>query len=138
VVLSFPGTKLNGGGWRIAIQTSCAANGDNFAAVATSPFHGVNALEVEGWHFDPRVNAPQRVREFEFVLNERDWQMLMTALNSNYDPAKALSGVRKITLGHGTWTITRMARSIGADGKSVFRWIDFRLSLEIKQNGTTH
>ena len=53
----------------------------NFAAALTPPLHGVNARQIEGWHFRNRdnsgpnapgtqnVNAPQAVRPFCFAVD---------------------------------------------------------------------
>jgi hypothetical protein len=86
----FPEPDANGGGWRIAVQQECSLSSHDFAAVATPPIHGVNAREIEGWHFDTGANAPQRVREFSFVLDDRGYQRLMSDLNSCRDAAKCL------------------------------------------------
>ena len=64
----------------------------NFCGVVTPPYRGINAIQIEGWHFrnsdntganEPgvkNVNAPQEVREFQFVLNDGDYRTAFDAL----------------------------------------------------------
>ncbi|MEE8188817.1 MAG: hypothetical protein V3T80_06370 [Kiloniellales bacterium] len=64
----------------------------NYAAIATPPLRGPNALVIEGWHFrnadnsgpnDPgpkNLNLPQRRRGFFFVLTEADYFAAQAAL----------------------------------------------------------
>ena len=71
-------------GWRIWIGDKSNKN-HNFCAIMTPPFHGINPLNIEGWHFRNRdntgpndtgvknVNAPQEDRNFYFILNENDF-----------------------------------------------------------------
>lgn len=63
------------GAWSIGIWPADSVAID-YAAVATPPFRGVNARDIEGWHFrnadntGPNrgdVNAPREEREFLFV-----------------------------------------------------------------------
>lgn len=69
-----------GAGWMIWIGDA-ARPSRNFATVATPPYRGVNALHIAGWHFrnsdntganqagPKNVNAPGRVRRFQFVVD---------------------------------------------------------------------
>ena len=78
-------------GWTIAIGSK-ADTAKNFCGIVTPPYRGVNALQIEGWHFrnadnngpnEPgpkNVNAPQELREFYFVLNEADYRSATAAL----------------------------------------------------------
>jgi hypothetical protein len=77
-------------GWSISVGSKTAQ--DNFCSVVTSPYRGMNALHIEGWHFrnsdnsgpnEPgpkNVNAPQELREFYFVLNEPDYRRAFDTL----------------------------------------------------------
>jgi len=77
-------------GWQIFIGAKDADN--NFCAVVTPPYRGINAIHIEGWHFrnsdnsgpnEPgpkNVNAPQELREFHFVVNETDYRSAFEAL----------------------------------------------------------
>lgn len=126
----FPEPDANTGGWLIAVETSCRPDGHDFVAVATAPFHGVNPREINGWHFDPGANAPQRVREFSFVLNDRDWQRLMTDLNTYRDPEWMLKQLDEFGRGKGTLTITAIRRDT-VSGKSVLVGMSFSVILKI-------
>jgi len=77
-------------GWSIAVGNKAAR--DNFCGVVTPPYRGVSALYIEGWHFrnsdntgpnEPgpkNVNAPQELREFQFVLTDSDYRKAFDAL----------------------------------------------------------
>ena len=95
--------------------------------------HGVNAGEIEAWHFDPGANAPQTVRDFAFVLTDKDWSRLGNDLNSYQDPEKMLREIEDLGRGHGTLTLTisNMHRHGTSDGKSLFDWMQFRVVITI-------
>ena len=77
-------------GWMIFVGGKDVEN--NFCAVVTPPYRGINAIQIEGWHFrnsdnsgpnEPgpkNVNAPQDLRVFYFVLNEADYRSAFDAL----------------------------------------------------------
>ena len=89
----FEEPDANGGGWRISVQENgCSPTSHDFVAVATPPIYGVNAREIEGWHFDPGANAPKKVREFSFVLTDPDWRHLISDLNTYQDAGKMIKG----------------------------------------------
>jgi hypothetical protein len=119
----------NGGGWWIAVQRSCSAHRHDFVAVATPPMHGPNAREIAAWHFEPGADAPQKVRDFAFVLNDADWRHLMKELNSYKDAAKMLGQIENLGRGHGTLTITGMHRHL-KNGAPSFDWMQFRVVLQ--------
>ena len=78
-------------GWTIFVGSKADA-ANNFCGVVTPPYRGINALQIEGWHFrnfdntgpnkagSKNVNAPQELREFYFVLSEADYRSAMDAL----------------------------------------------------------
>ncbi|MCI0706667.1 MAG: hypothetical protein L0Y80_04170 [Ignavibacteriae bacterium] len=78
-------------GWLISMGDT-VASGDNFCAIVTPPYRGINHIYVEGWHFRnsdnsgpndvglKNVNAPGEEREFFFVLNTQDYQKAFDAL----------------------------------------------------------
>ncbi len=91
-----------GSSWTISIGSKTSKtsvkdvgyeNYNNFAAVVTPPYRGINNIYIEGWHFrnsdnsgpnelgPKNVNAPGEVREFDFVLNDTDYQKASEALN---------------------------------------------------------
>ncbi|MGO9010290.1 MAG: hypothetical protein ACLQPN_09315 [Bryobacteraceae bacterium] len=127
----FPEPDANGGGWRIAVGQSRDSTGHDLVAVATPPMYGVNQREIEGWHFDPGVNAPKRIRDFSFVVTDRAWAQLMSDLNSYSDAGKMLREQEKLARGHGTLTITKMHRHESLGGKSVFDWMQFHVVIVI-------
>ncbi len=65
-------------GWAIRIFDP-AFPSDNFCAVVTPPYRGINALQIYAWHFlnedgtgpdDGSVNAPGEERRFYFVIDK--------------------------------------------------------------------
>ena len=128
----FAEPDANGGGWWIAVQQNCSPSGPDFVAVATPPMRGPNAREIAGWHFEPGANAPQKTRDFAFVLNDADWGRLMQELNSNTDAAKMLAQIENLGRGHGTLTITGMQRHL-KNGAPIFDWMQFRVVLQWPQ-----
>src|SRR5262249_8923252 len=74
-------------GWHLDMreQGSHYVNDFGLASIATPPLHGPTALDIEGWQFrnadntgsnDGSVNAPQKNRDFSFVLTRTDAQKL--------------------------------------------------------------
>ena len=127
----FEEPDANGGGWRISVQENgCSPTSHDFVAVATPPIYGVNAREIEGWHFDPGANAPKNVREFSFVLTDPDWRQLISDLNTYQDAGKMLKEMEGLGWGTGILTITRMGRR-SSSGKSIFAYMNFRVTLNI-------
>lgn len=125
----FAEPDANGGGWWIAVQENCGVHEHDFVAVATPPMHGPNPREIAGWHFEPGANAPQKVRDFAFVLNDSDWRQLMKELNSYTDAAKMLGQIENLGRGHVTLTITGMHRHLKNDVPT-FDWMQFRVILQ--------
>lgn len=77
-------------GWSISVGSKAGEN--NFCGVVTPPYRGVNGIYIEGWHFrnsdnsgpnEPgakNVTAPQRLRQFYFVLDDADYRKAFDAL----------------------------------------------------------
>ena len=64
---------------------------EDYAGIATPPYHGENAAFIEAWHFrnadntgpnEGEVNAPGKIRNFSFVLNEAQYDKFMNALST--------------------------------------------------------
>jgi hypothetical protein len=78
-------------GWVISVGDTVSP-GNNFCAVVTPPYRGINAIYLEGWHFrnsdnsgpndvgPKNVNAPGEERSFSFVLNVVDYKKAFDAL----------------------------------------------------------
>lgn len=79
-------------GWEIWVGSK-TDNEANYCNIATPPFHGINAICIDGWHFrnsdnsannevgDKNVPAPQEDREFAFVLNKKDYKYVSKLLD---------------------------------------------------------
>jgi hypothetical protein len=76
-------------GWKIVINDTMDDNGEaGFNGIVTPPFHGTNAIDIEGSDFrndkntaenDGSGNAPQKIRKFNFVLNRSDFEKVWSA-----------------------------------------------------------
>ena len=74
-------------GWDIQIGNK--TNPDLDFSRITLPLRGINSRQLNGWHFrnadntginDGSVNAPQEIREFEFVVGQEDYDIAFDAL----------------------------------------------------------
>jgi hypothetical protein len=99
---------------------------ENYAAVATPPFHGPNPMVIQGWHFrnadntgpngfgPNNVNAPQQSRGFRFVLDKAHFDEAMATLAISLWPGErsaaevegARQAYRAIDKAQGTLRIT--------------------------------
>lgn len=115
----------DGEGWFIQVGDEERSE-NNFALYVTGPFHGLNDLVIEGWHFrnadntGPRTSedryAPQATRHFHFVLNELDNQVAFDSLQklvwsyqySKEEVEQARNTYNQLVLASGVLTITEM------------------------------
>lgn len=76
-------------GWAIRIFNP-AFPSDNFCAVVTPPYRGINALQIYGWHFlnedvtghdEGSVNAPGEERRFYFVTDKASYDAAFESLS---------------------------------------------------------
>lgn len=83
-----PITGVSDGAWNIGVWPADSVAID-YAAVATPPYRGINARDLEGWHFRNHdntgpnagdVNAPQERRDFLFVETRSDYDTCFAAL----------------------------------------------------------
>ncbi len=101
-------------GWRIDVNLTTSRVEPGFADV-TPPWHGINDLDIEGWHFrnagntapnDGSVKAPQKTREFIFALNEKDMRDTMELIQK-YTSGKLLE-IPLVPLGRGALIIKNL------------------------------
>ena len=107
-------------GWEIWMgdPTLSTAATHNFAMPVTPPFAGVNARQIEGWHFrnldnsgpnaagDKNVNAPQELRHFCFVGNRQSFQRALDAFAEGLPALKEAVIENSFPLHSGTLAIT--------------------------------
>ena len=76
-------------GWSIFIGRP-GDKTEDYVGIATPPYHGVNPVFIEAWHFrnadntgpnEGQVEAPAGIRDFSFVLNHAQYQKFLDALN---------------------------------------------------------
>jgi len=80
-----------GGGWTVWVGDP-ARRDRNYVTAVTPPFRGVNPAVIQGWHFrnadnsgpntpgKGHVNAPQKKRHFDFVLDGTGYQAAREAV----------------------------------------------------------
>jgi hypothetical protein len=113
-------------GWDIAISDTTTADcGQDFNGIVTPPFHGENPISIVGYQFrnkdntaenDGSVNAPQKVREFNFLFNKEDFETVWSAHNcfiwkeckNGMTIGQAVKTVVAIPKSRGVMTITNL------------------------------
>lgn len=112
-------------GWEIVITDTMENQCDKgFVRLVTPPFRGMNAVYIAGWHFrnennteenNGSVNAPQEIREFNFVFNQQDYETILTAYNCSRWPwleecltAGEIRDLTNILRSRGIMTITNL------------------------------
>jgi hypothetical protein len=136
-------------GWTIFVGSKADAE-NNFCGVVTPPYRGVNALQIEGWHFrnsdnsgpnetgPKNVNAPQKLREFYFVLSETDYRSAVDALQillwpysySKQQIDRAERAHADLRKGSGTLTIRDLKlNTLEPDQQAGIEHITFNVSL---------
>jgi hypothetical protein len=132
-------------GWTIAVIDGRHPTED-YVAVATPPFRGINHRFLEGWHFRNQantgpnqgdVNAPQREREFGFVLTPADYEQASKALDTllwgahpEAEREQARATLDAASRGHGTLRITGMTLgNLVAGAQAWFETLEFDAEL---------
>jgi hypothetical protein len=135
-------------GWAIQVVDPGHADRD-YSGIATPPFRGTNALNIEGWHFrnadnsgpnDGEVNAPQHEREFRFYLDEAAYaagaacleKLLWPAGRSKEEVESAGKTCRELwsRAGEGRLTIREMKLgNLEPGGQAWIEWMRFEVEL---------
>lgn len=88
-------------GWWISLAASCARASPNFAMIATPPYRGVNPTQIYSWHFEPEARILPKLRIFQFVLHQRDYDEIMAMLRNHHDADETLERVTQLGRGKG-------------------------------------
>lgn len=89
-------------GWEILVSTDCRLDAPDFSAIATPPYHGPHPLQLMGFHFLPETKLFSNVREFRFVLAEKDARRIREMLNErSQDAARILDLAERLGKGRG-------------------------------------
>ena len=132
-------------GWTIGVIDASRPS-DDFVGVATPPFRGTNHRFLEGWHFrnqantgpnDGDVNAPQREREFAFVLTPADYEHASQAVDTllwgahpESEREQARATLEAASRGRGTLHITGMTLgNLVAGAQAWFETLQFDAEL---------
>jgi len=130
------------GAWTIEIVGTDPPTED-FCAVVTPPYRGLNALQIAGWHFlnadgtgpnQGDVNAPGDVREFRFVTDRDDYLEAMDALEGMLWPLSAetqeaaIARHDSIPTGCGTLTVTDVRHTLAGYFPETWE-LDFEVEL---------
>jgi hypothetical protein len=137
-------------GWVISIRNK--SQSENYCGIATPPFHGINSLYIEGWHFrnadnsgpneagEKNINAPQETREFSFVTDQKSYERTADLLDimlhsGNINSEKLteaeteLAGIKK---GNGKLEIIEMKlENMKLNEKAAFAYMKFSVELNI-------
>ncbi len=120
--------------------------GDNLASCVTPPYHGPNALDIEGWELaNDRTTAElaeAKTRTFRFVTNEADQKKACREMELEvYGPEKRSSDgtivvgdekFRAPAMGKGVLRIVKYRVQGGGAGKSPeIEWLSFRAEVEL-------
>jgi len=137
-------------GWIISIRNKNQI--ENYCGIATPPFHGINSLYIEGWHFrntdnsgpneagEKNINAPQEIREFNFVLDQEGYEktaaLLNTILHSGNISSKKITEAEtefgSIKKGNGKLEILEMKfENMKLNEKAAFAYMKFSVELNI-------
>ena len=126
-------------GWSISIGRP-GDKTEDYVGIATPPYHGVNPVFIEAWHFrnadntgpnEGQVEAPAGIREFSFVPSHAQYQKFLDALNiwsgSNPDASEkkrdaATDFLLNAPRRKGTLTITEM--KLGGLEKGTRPWFE--------------
>lgn len=121
----------NSNGWDADIVSKNAKQDDyGFASIATPPFHGINALQIEGWHFrntdntapnDGSINAPREKRNFSFVLNKVDADTMANIIQE-FSSGKTDDFSPKVPIGQGELLIENL--KLGNLNTNAQAWIE--------------
>ncbi len=89
-------------GWGILVSTKCLPDAPDFTAIATPPYHGPHPLQLIGFHFLPETKLFSNVREFRFVLRDKDARRIGELLNQRpQDAARVLDLAERLGKGRG-------------------------------------
>ncbi|MEK7181385.1 MAG: hypothetical protein AAB738_03600 [Patescibacteria group bacterium] len=128
-------------GWRLLIVNKSKPNQD-FAALATPPYYGINPLDIVGWHFrnpdntgpnNGSVNAPQEVREFNFFTSEVLYEQAYALYDENN--TEELLKLINNSASKGRFTITDLKLDNLKPGEqSWIEYIKFDVELHLPYN----
>lgn len=128
-------------GWTISIASSPASE-ENYCAVVTPPYRGVNALHLYSWHFagtesEATPNAPEEERHFRFVTGNDDYELARDCLegmlwpDDREDFERSAGMHETIPVGRGVLSITDLELSRAGTDSAVIERMDFRVILYI-------
>ena len=108
-------------GWQIMVKEQtptcirdCVDDACYNTARITLPLHGVNATDIEGWHFrnadntaanDGSVNAPTIERDFTYALRCADDVAIMDSYMCTMSGDRNCADITQLKVGQGTLTI---------------------------------
>lgn len=140
-------------GWRIWIGDSLIREAD-YCSVVTPPYRGMNALNIQGWHFrnidnsgpnDGSVNAYREQRDFSFIFSRDQYDLAWKALRAMLwhsdemtgDEARALH--ESTTKAKGMLTITKMdLGNLALNERAWIEHLSFRVTLEFPPGSMPH
>ncbi len=136
--------KGDGQGWEIWVGNKTQPE-QNFSAYVTPPYRGPNGRYIEGWTFTrPELLGYQRIRRFDFVLNESAHQLASDELHKLMRPYKFSEAeveqaweIRDaIPTASGTLTITNMEIDNSVSSSfPLINLLEFEVNVNLSTNG---
>ncbi len=132
-------------GWAIRIFDPAFPD-DNFCAVVTPPYRGMNALQIYAWHFfdedgtepgNGSVNAPGEERRFYFVTDKASYDTAFESLSAMLWPQSPEAQEAAAVLHDGIYrevgmlTITGLVPGEAAEDSAYIERISFDVELFI-------
>ena len=132
-------------GWTMGVIAAGRPDED-FAGIATPPYHGINARYLEGWHFRNHantgpnagdVNAPQDERDFAFVLSANDYarasrtlEALLWGARPEAERQQPMETLERVSRGRGRLRVTGSSLGNLLPGAHAwFEWLSFDVEL---------
>jgi hypothetical protein len=142
--LNYSKDKVNEG-WRIWIGDPLIREAD-YCSVVTPPYRGINALNIQGWHFrnidnsgpnDGSVNAPREQRDFSFIFSRDQYDLAWKALRAMLWHSDEMTGDEagalheSTTKAKSTLIITKMELgNLALNERAWIEHLSFRVTLE--------
>jgi len=121
-----------GTGWNISIVSKTAQSIDYDFTLATPPFHGMTALQIQGSQFTSNADAlsSQKVRNFSFVLNAHDAQVMGDAITRFTSGTSSDFNPQISSFGQGEFVISGIKLGNAETGsQAAIDSMDFNVSL---------
>ncbi|MBD3278070.1 MAG: hypothetical protein GF388_07210 [Candidatus Aegiribacteria sp.] len=141
LVFRLIGMRGDPSGWTISVAPSDTSE-ENYCAVVTPPYRGINALQIYSWHFagtdeEGVTNAPGEKRHFRFVTGNDDYELARDCLEGmlwpedRQDFQHSVEIHESIPVRRGVLSIKDVELSNAETDSAVIEKLDFLVTLYI-------